>query len=614
MNESVFKRRVYVTALVLAVITVFFVIKLFNLHFSDKIILQTREPLDTGRGYIIDRNGYHLALSVEYDSIFANPSEIINKEEAAGSLAIATGLSSGYIHERLVLDKKFVWLKRKCDRVIIERVKALKMNGVYFRKEYRRIYPYDDLASNITGFVGVDNHGLEGVEYLFDRILAGRDEIVRDETGGELYQRKNLRLTIDRFIQYVAEDELEQAIKRHGAHQCSVLVMEVNSGRVLAFAKKPSFNPNSFQNYPQQSRKNFSIVDTFEPGSTMKIISLASLIENRPDALKKDYFCEGYVDINDVRINCLHKHGKLNITDVIVQSCNAGMIQSVKSLEKADMYKTLRKFGFGEKTGIEIPGEALGILRPVNQWSGLSKYSISIGHELSVTASQMTAAFNSIANGGVYLSPTLIEKIERPDGSVVKSFYPAAKGRVLSEEHARALLSAMRGVVKVGTGKRADSLFYEIAGKTGTSQKFSQNTGAYSDRNVSSFIGIAPYNRPVITMLVVFDDPADSSTGGAVAAPVFARITERILPYLGIGGKDISGLTVKSTQKEKDRDYVTVPDFTGMGAGEALDVLRVLNERNGIKYYIKGDGRVFAQKPAPGNRIQNNENIIIFMR
>jgi cell division protein FtsI/penicillin-binding protein 2 len=614
MNESVFKRRVYVTALVLAVITVFFVIKLFNLHFSEKIILHTSEPLDTGRGYIADRNGYYLALSVEYDSIFANPSEILNKDQAALDLALATGLSSGFIRERLSSDKKFVWLRRKSDHHVIERVKALKIRGIYFRKEYGRVYPYDELASNISGFVGVDNHGLEGVEYLFDKILSGRDEIVRDETGREIYQRKNLRLTIDRFIQFVAEDELEIAIRRHGAHQCSVLIMEVNTGRVLAFAKKPSFNPNSFQNYSPQVRKNFSVTDTFEPGSTLKIMSLAALIENRPDALKKEYVCNGYVDINDVRINCLHKHGKLNITDVIVKSCNAGMIQSVRPLEKADMYKTLKKFGFGEKTGIEIPGEALGILRPVNQWSGLSKYSISIGHELSVTASQMAAAFNSIANGGVYISPTLIERIERPDGSAVKSFYPAAKGRVLSEEHARALLSAMRSVVKTGTGKRADSLFYEIAGKTGTSQKFSQHTGAYSDRNVSSFIGIAPFDKPVITMFVVFDDPGDSSTGGAVAAPVFARITERILPYLGIGGRDISGLTVKSTLKEKDRDYLTVPDFNGLGAGESLDILRVLNERNGIKYYIKGEGRVFAQKPAPGSRIQNNDNIIIFMR
>lgn len=614
MNESVFKRRVYVTALVLAVASFLLVIRLFNLHFSDKIILQTSDPLDTGRGRITDRNGYYLALSVEYDSLFANPSEIANKDQAAVILAGASGLSASYIRDRLSSDKKFVWLRRKVEPYIADRVRALKLRGIYFRKEYRRVYPYDDLASNITGFVGMDNHGLEGIEYQFDKILSGRDEVVKDETGGDIYLTKNIRLTIDRFIQYVAEDELENAVKRHGAQQCSVFIMEVNTGRVLAFAKKPSFNANNFQDYTEQVRKNFSIVDTFEPGSTMKIMSLTALMENRPDALKKQYFCDGYVDINDVRINCLHRHGSLNITDVIIQSCNAGMIQSVKPLEKGDFYKTLKKFGFGEKTGIELPGEALGILRPVNQWSGLSKYSMSIGHEMSATSVQMTAAFNAIANGGVYLSPTLIERIDRPDGSTVKSFYPLSKGRIISEEHAKALLSAMRGVVTSGTGARANSVFYEIAGKTGTSQKFSQNTGGYSDRNVSSFIGVAPYGKPAICMLVVFDDPTDSGTGGAVAAPVFARITERILPYLGIGGKDISGLTVKSSASEKDRVYQVVPDFTGMGIAEASDVLRMLNERSGIKYFIKGEGRVFAQKPAPGSSIKDSQAIIIFMR
>jgi len=614
MDEKVFKRRVYITALVLAVITVFFVIRLFDLHFSEKIILPPADPRDTGRGYITDKNGYYLALSVEYDSIFANPAEIKNREASAAQIAAALGLHIDFVRDRISSDKKFVWLRRKCNPALVRRVKALKIKGLHYRKEYKRVYPYSDLASNITGFVGVDNHGLEGVEYQFDKILSGRDEIVRDETGREIYQRKNLRLTIDRFIQYVAEDELEGAMKKHGALQCSVLIMEVSTGRVLAFAEKPSFNANAFQSYSPQTWKNFSIVDSFEPGSTLKIMSLIALMEHSPAALKRDYFCNGFVDINDVRINCLHKHGKLKIGDVIIQSCNAGMIQSVKNLSRPDLYKTLRKFGFGEKTGIELPGEGIGILRPVSQWSGLSKYSISIGHEIAVTSAQITSAFNAIANGGVYMSPTIIERIERPDGSAVKSFYPAAKGRVMSKEHASAVLSIMRDVVKSGTGRRGNSAFYRIAGKTGTSQKFSTHEKAYSDRNVSSFIGVAPYDKPVICMLVVFDDPADRSTGGGAAAPVFARITERVLPYLGIGGRDISGMKIKNSGEYKERGYQTVPDFTGLGTGEAAGILRVLGERNGIKYYIKGQGRVYGQKPAPGSQIQDKGTIILYMR
>ena len=614
MNESVFKKRVYVTALVLAVVTFFFVVRLFNLHFSERIILPASGPLDTGRGVITDRNGYHLALSVEYDSVFVNPSEIKNPDEAAGRIAAVLGMSAESVRGKLSSDKKFVWIKRKCERDAAEGVRNLKIGGVYLRKEYRRVYPYDDLASSLIGIVGVDNSGLEGVEYQFDKLLSGRDEVVRDDTDRDVYLRKNIRLTIDRYIQYVAEDELEKAMRQHGGKQCAVIIMDVSSGRILALAKKPSFNPNSFQDYDSQTRKNFSVVDSFEPGSTLKIISLISLMENRPDALKREYFCDGYVNINDVKINCLHRHGRVLVPDIIRESCNAGMIQSVRSLEKADMYKTFRKFGFGEKTGIELPGEGAGILRPVDQWSGLSKYSMSIGHEIAVTGVQITAAFNAVANGGVYVRPSVIERIERPDGSAVRNFYPGTKGRIITAEQSGFVLSLMRDVVKSGTGRLGNSAFYEIAGKTGTSQKFSEYMKAYSDRNVSSFIGAAPYNRPAITMLVVLDDPGDSGTGGVVAAPVFARITERVLPYLGIGGEDISGLTVKRSARERDPDYQLVPDLTGMSTGEAAEVLRVLGERNGIKYFIKGEGRVFAQKPAPGSGVKTNGTIILFMR
>ena len=263
----------------------------------------------------------------------------------------------------------------------------------------------------------------------------------------------------------------------------------------------------------------------------MKIIALSSLLENKPEALKKEYFCEGFVDINDVRINCLHKHGKVNMDQIIAQSCNAGMIQSVKNLEKKDLYKTLRKFGFGAQTGIELPGEAEGILRPVAQWSGLSKYSMSIGHELSVTSIQLAAAFNAIANGGVYVTPSLIEKIEKPDGTLVQSFYPRTKGRIIKQEDASTLMKMMRDVVSSGTGKRADSVYYQIAGKTGTSQKFSSAAGGYSDRNVSSFVGIAPYQNPKICMVVVIDDPEDRFTGGASAAPVLMQYNR---PYTSV--------------------------------------------------------------------------------
>jgi cell division protein FtsI/penicillin-binding protein 2 len=614
MDKSVFKRRVVITGFILSIILFFFVLKLFNLHFSDKIILPAREPLENGRGYIFDREGYLLALSIEFDSIYVNPQELKDPASAALVLSSLVNTGSSELLSKFSGKKKFIWLTRRCDEQLAAKIKSLGIKGIYFTKEYKRVYPYNTLAANVIGFVGLDNSGLDGVEYKYNKILSGKDEIVKDEISREVYQKKNLTLTIDRYIQHVAEEELAKAMVQHRALQGSVVILEVDTGRVLAIAKYPFFDPNSFSSYSSAVRANFSIIDTFEPGSTLKILALASLLENGPDAVKKEYICEGFVDISNVRINCLHKHGKLTMDRVIAESCNAGMIQSVKNLDKKDMYKTFRKFGLGAQTGIELPGEAEGILRPVAQWSGLSKYSMSIGHELSVTSIQLAAAFNAIANGGVYVTPSLIEKIEKPDGTLVRNFYPRTKGRVAKQEDASLLMKLMRNVVAVGTGKRADSVFYQIAGKTGTSQKFSSEAGGYSDRNVSSFVGIAPYQNPKICMLVVIDDPEDRFTGGASAAPVLMRITDRILPYFGIGGRDVSSLKVKRTPEAGRVEYQSIPDLRGMNTSEAALVLRVLGDKYGIKYFIKGSGRVYGQKPAPGSGIKPGENIILFMR
>ena len=615
MNQEVFKKRVYATALLFVIIVLLFIVKIFNLHFSEKIILPQKEPKDNGRGFILDKNGYHLAMSIEYDSVFANPMEVEKTENNIFNLSAALGIPVAEIKDKLTSEKKFVWLARKCDEETIKRVQFLKIKGIYLRKEYRRVYPYGDLASNIIGFVGVDNNGLEGIEYNFDKILSGKDEVINDETDYPAYQPKDITLTIDRFIQHVAEEELSKTIKSSNAKQGAVIIMEVKTGRVLAFAKKPSFNPNNLANISKEQLNNFSFVDAFEPGSTFKVMALIALMENNPEALQKGYLCEGYVDINDVRINCLHKHGNIAIRDIIAYSCNAGMIQAVHPLHKANFYETLKKFGFGEKTGIEIPGEAAGILRPVKQWSGLSKYSISIGHEISVNSIQLTAAFNAIANNGIYMSPSIIEKISRKDGNPTRSFSPTSKGRVINASVAKAALASMREVVVRGTGKRADSLFYQIAGKTGTAQKFSSDTGTYSNRNVSSFIGMAPYDNPVITMLVVFDDPGDKRTGGVIAAPVFMNIVERTLPYLGLGGKDISNLRIKKTSQSMQlKDFVTMPDLSGMTIHEASIVLQDLTLRYGIKYYIKGAGRVAGQKPSAGTKLNNNDSVFIILK
>ena len=614
MKKSVFKRRVFITGFILSIVLFFFIIKLFNLHFSDKIVIPKTEPIEDGRGYIFDSGGYLFALSIQLNSFYVNPQELQEPASAAAKLSPVINVPISDLTSKFTADKKFVWLIRRCDDQISEKIKSLKIKGIYYTKEYKRVYPYNNLAANVIGFVGLDNNGLDGVEYKYNNILSGRDEIVKDEIFREIYQKKNLTLTIDRYMQYVAEDELSKAMVQHRAVQGSVVILDAESGRILAMAKYPSFNLNYFYRYNQTARSNFGIVDAFEPGSTFKVIALASLLEHKPDALKKEYFCDGYAEVNGVRINCLHRHGKVTMDKIIAESCNAGMIQSVKTLEKNELYDTLRKFGFGAQTGIGLPGEAEGILRPISKWSGISKYSISLGQEISVTSIQIAAAFNAIANNGIYLTPFLVEKIEKPDGAVVQKFSSEQKGRIIKQENAAIIMNMMRDVVAKGTGKKGDSIFYQIAGKTGTSQKFSSEAGAYSDSHVSSFIGIAPYKKPKITMAVIIDDPGDRLMGGASAAPLFMRITERILPYLGIGGKDASLLNMKKSQSSSRAVYDTVPDLRGMNIYEAADVLRALSERHGVNYYLKGSGRVYAQKPIPGSAIQQGENIILYLR
>lgn len=614
MNKTLFRRRIYVTGLIFSVIMFFFTLRLFDLHFSDKIKLPETRPLDTGRGIITDRGGYILAMSIEQESLYANPEEIDDPDSAAVQLSQVTGIPVSAIKEKLLKKTKFVWIRRKLDDSMAESVRSLKLKGLHFLREYRRVYPYRELAANVLGFVGMDNKGLEGMEYRYNNLLSGRDEVVTDDISRKVYSKKNLRLTIDRYIQHVAEHELDSAMKTHGATQGAVIIMEVGTGRILAVAKRPGYDPNWYFRYDGRRISNFSIVDAFEPGSTLKLFSMASLLEYRPDALGRSYYCDGKVEVNGVVIKCLHKHGTLDIFGVIRESCNSGVIQSVKSLEKDEMYSTLKKFGFGEITGIELPGETGGILRPVSKWSGLSKYSISIGHEISVTSVQMAAAVGAIANGGVYVYPSIIESVERPDGTVIKGFYPRIKGRVMKYEHARTVTQMMRDVVKSGTGRRGESVYYEIAGKTGTSQKFIMAEGAYSDRNVSSFVGFAPWINPRICMVVVIDDPEDRVTGGASAAPLFARITDRVLPYMGAGSRSGHAGTVKSTSRLVYRSSGVMPDLRGMTVGQVSIVLRALEDTAGVEYYIKGSGRVYGQRPGPGSVVTKNGTILVYMR
>jgi cell division protein FtsI/penicillin-binding protein 2 len=613
MNQKVFKRRVYIAGLLFALLSLVFIIRLFHLHFSSKVVISDDKKTELHRGYIRDRNGFILAISIEKNSLFANPEEIKNPDETVRILSKYLQISPETILDKFKKKKRFIWIKRKIDDSIADEIRKIGIPGLYFKKEYKRVYPHDGLASNIVGFVGIDNNGLAGIEYSFDNALSARDTRAIFYTNSGNFG-KSITLTIDRFIQYSAEKEIEKAVTLYRAKQGSVLVLDVKTGRILAMAKSPGFNPNRYYDYPPFALRNFSYIDSFEPGSTMKIISLASMLENNPAVVNTRYTCNGWIDIADAHINCTGVHGTIAMDDIIRYSCNVGVIQAVKGIKKKNLFDTLKKFQFGRKTGIELPGETEGIVRDWNKWSGLSKYSIAIGQEISVTSLQLVAAFSAIANGGVYITPSIIESIEDHNGSIVRTFKPAARKRIITKKTSEKLIHMMRGVVVSGTGQRAGSSYYCVAGKTGTSQKFIKARG-YSDRVLSSFIGIAPCEDPAVCILVIIDDPADKLSGGQIATPVFAGLIDKVLIRQGIKKQRLKTREpVHRMNRQASFDGKSMPDFNGLRLSESLSALIEIKKRFNINYSIHGTGTVYSQQPASGTKLEDAAEIMLYLK
>ncbi len=603
----------YVTGLAFAVLSLIFIIRLATLHFSNRVAIPDESKTETLRGYIKDRNGYLLALSIEKNSLFANPDEIKNPGETARFLSPLLKLPMETIKQKLVKKKRFVWLKRKLDDSTAANIQKSGIKGLYFRREFNRVYPHGSLAANIIGFVGLDNNGLAGIEYSFNDSLS-QGKYGTWSSSSEKGYGYSIVLTIDRFIQHVAEQEIKDAVVRYGARQGAVLAVEVKTGKVLALAKYPTYDPNFYYGYQPFPLRNFSIIDSYEPGSTFKIISLISMLEHDPKITETYFTCKGFIDIADVRINCTGVHGRVNMNDIIRYSCNVGVIEAMKSLPKKALYETLIKFGFGKKTGEELPGETEGILRDPDKWSGLSKYSISIGQEVSVTSVQLAAAFGAVANGGIYISPTVIESIQDRDGNEIRRFKPAIRGRVASRSACEKALRMMVGVVASGTGRRAGSKYYCISGKTGTSQKFVRAKG-YTDRVLSSFIGLAPCAEPEVCILVILDDPADKLSGGLIATPVFSDIIDRVLGQQGVKKPWIPA--IDPARKASERPAYrgpAMPDFSGMRLPAALDLLVEMRKKTSSNYSILGSGKVYRQSPAPGSMLKTGQDIVLYLR
>ena len=530
------------------------------------------------RGSIYDRNGHPLAMSIPIDSVFAVPSELGDQQLAAQLLSGVLGIPRDVLQAKLESPQSFVWIARKVPPDKKEAVEALNLKGIYFQEENQRIYPKRELAAHVLGFVDLDEKGLGGIEYELDSQIRGKSEkivVMADARqrwfDGGAAQREHgadVILTLDEKVEYIAERELATAIAKTHAIAGTAIVMNPNTGEILAMANWPKFNPNTANEAPAESRMNRAVAALYEPGSTFKLITLAAAFDQgitRPDEV---FDCEnGAVYVAGHRIRDHKPFGLLTVSNILAQSSDVGAIKIALRLGAPKFYDYIRAFGFGQSTGVDLPGESKGILRGLENWSAISIGSISMGQEVGVTPIQLASAVSAIANGGMLYRPHAIAELRREEQALPGEgpLERAVPKRVVRPETAATLRRIMEGVILNGTGTLAHLDGWTAAGKTGSAQKIDPATGRYSPTQfIASFTGFAPINNPAVTILVSLDSPVGQHEGGQVAAPVFKRIAEQVLPYLDVPRDVPTGPRLVRTayQKNHEPDETALADFT----------------------------------------------------
>lgn len=591
------------------------------------------------RGTIFDRNLKELAVSLEVDSVFARPREMSDKALATETLSKVLPVKRAVLSKSLGGDKGFVWLKRQLDLASEERSALLAVDGVGMVKEGRRFYPNDSLASNLIGFTGIDSDGLEGIELRLDKDLKGTPVVMKadkDARGNlllfedleESVQGMDVVLTIDKNIQYIAEKALKKAVDSFEANAGTVIVMEPKSGDILAMATLPTFNPNEFREHVPSQWRNRSVTDSFEPGSTMKAFLLAAVLEDGVFDTNDILYCEnGKYEVYDRTFHDTKKHGWLSVGNIIKNSSNIGAIKMGEKLGRRRFHNYLEDFGFGEKTGIDLPGESSGVMAAGKKWSDIKRNTISFGQGVSVTAIQLVTAVSAIANGGYLMEPRIVKEVRTSTGIVVDKYNPSVKRRVISEATSKEVAQVLKSVVASdGTGARASTgLGFEVAGKTGTAQKVDKDKGGYSkDKYVVSFLGFAPADDPHLAIFVMVDEPKTGVAGGIAAAPVFREIVKETLPYLGVlpegTGEATPELIMASREDKVDASLMkpkeplevlatdVVPDFTGKTMRTVLSLAR----KRSMDINIKGSGRAVSQSLVPGSDIGEGNVTVVF--
>jgi len=584
-------------------------------------------PAVARRGDIVDRHGRIIALSADADSIYAVPSSLTDPAATVAKLCAAlrdcTSRERKTLGERLDRRSPFAFVRRLVDPDQAARVSALGITGVGFLKETRRYYPNEQLGSHVLGYVGIENKGLAGVEAAFDRLIRGKDGaiLVQADATGRVFSRterpptpgSSIELTLDTYLQHVAERELRAGVTQHRAAGGTAIILDPGTGEILAMANEPTFDPNEYRAADELERRNRAVQDLYEPGSTFKVVTASAALEERVMPIDELISVRGgRITIGSRVVHDDHPYDVLSFSDVIVKSSNVGAIKIGMKVGSDRLSDFVHRFGFGRPTSPDFPGESPGIVWQRSAWTDSALASVSMGYQVGVTPLQMVTAVASVANGGQRVEPRIVRAVYRDNARHVVP--QKIVRQVVSADTAATLTTIMEGVVERGTAKAAQVSGYTVAGKTGTAAKLVNGQYSKTDYN-ASFVGFAPSRDPAVAVIVVIDAPrAGTYYGGSVAAPIFKRIVEPTLRYLRAvpsldpapavvvarastpGRVAPSPVTAEPVVFSISQASSAVPDLTGLSARQAARALAKL----GVTTRLVGDGQVVAQTPPPG--------------
>lgn len=634
MFQDNYESRILIIFLVVVLLFALVIIKIFYIQVIDyerlndlaNNLWSRNLPITADRGKITDRNGVVLADNITTTSLVVVPNQIEDKETVASSLA--TILNANYDDMLSHLNKKTSIERihpegRQLSYEVADKINSLNYDGVYLLKESKRYYPHGTMLSHVLGYVGIDNQGLSGIESYYDEYLSGEDGMIKyfsDGKGKRIDKASSytspqegltINLTIDIRIQEIIERELDNAVAKYSPEQALIVAANPNTGEILGMASRPNFDPNNYKNYSTEViNRNLPIFNTYEPGSTFKVISLSSAIEEKKINLFEDhYYDSGSINVEGSRIKCWKAggHGAETYLDVVKNSCNPGFVIMGQRLGKETLMKYIKDFGFGEKTGIDLSGEENGILFKVENMGPVETATTAFGQGVSVTPIQQVMGVSAAINGGSLYTPHLLKSISNPETfEILKSINPEEKRKVISEETSKLVRFALENVVAKGTGRNAYINGHTVGGKTGTAQKVKD--GAYMDGNyILSFIGFTPANDPEIVVYVAIDNPKGVvQYGGTVSAPIAKSVLEGAIEVLDI----------KENKSEVEREYelwdvkyFEVPDLSGLSKDEAR---KKLYPNLSVEYSGNGE-TVISQSPSAGTYLKSGEKVKVML-